>query len=52
MLLLIFLGSINLIILGILGDYIGKIFLNSTGKPAYILKELNFSNTNKKRDIK
>jgi len=37
----LFLGSINLLMLGILGEYIGKILIESKGRPNYIIKKTN-----------
>lgn len=33
------LGSINLFILGIVGDYLYKILNTTSGKPPYVIKE-------------
>lgn len=38
-----FFGAMNLLTLGILGDYMGKIFINSIKTAPYVLKELNIS---------
>jgi glycosyltransferase involved in cell wall biosynthesis len=35
----LFIGGIQLIMLGIVGEYIGKLFIQSKGRPPYILKE-------------
>ena len=37
---IVFFGSINLIVLGIIGDYIGKIFLESKKRPSFIVREI------------
>jgi|TARA_B110000483_G_scaffold233349_1_gene302003 glycosyltransferase involved in cell wall biosynthesis len=36
----VFFGSINLIVLGIIGDYIGKIFLESKRRPSFVVREI------------
>ncbi len=36
-----FLGAGTLLMLGIIGEYIGKMFLQSKGRPNYIIKETN-----------
>jgi dolichol-phosphate mannosyltransferase len=37
----LFLGAANLLTIGILGEYIGKLFIQAKGRPNYIIKELN-----------
>lgn len=39
-------GSLNLLFLGILGEYIGKLFVQSKGRPSYIIKEIDEKLTN------
>ena len=36
---ILFLGSINLIVIGILGEYIGRIFIESKNRPIYLIKK-------------
>jgi glycosyltransferase involved in cell wall biosynthesis len=40
LLITVFFGSINLIVLGIIGDYIGKIFLESKRRPSFVVREI------------
>ncbi|MDO4224930.1 MAG: glycosyltransferase family 2 protein [Bergeyella zoohelcum] len=40
---IVFLGGLQLIILGIIGIYIGKIFKQTKDRPSYIIKENNFN---------
>jgi len=35
------LGAINLLLMGFIGEYIGRIFIQGKGRPAYIIKETN-----------
>ncbi|TGL98126.1 glycosyltransferase [Leptospira barantonii] len=37
----LFMGGVQLIVLGILGEYIGKMFLQTKNRPSYIIKESN-----------
>ena len=36
---ILFLGSIHLIVIGILGEYIGRIFIESKNRPIYLIKK-------------
>ena len=38
----LFIGGIQLIILGIIGEYLGKLFIQSKGRPNYIIREKSF----------
>ncbi|MCS6956036.1 MAG: glycosyltransferase family 2 protein [Candidatus Calescibacterium sp.] len=40
---ILFIGGIQLIVLGILGSYIGKIFMQSKNRPIYVIKETFFN---------
>ena len=36
----VFFGSINLIMMGIIGEYIGKIFLESKKRPSFVIRKI------------
>jgi len=46
-----FIGGIQLIMIGILGEYIGKIFIESKKRPHYIIKENSFDNMKCENDV-
>ncbi|MBF0786583.1 MULTISPECIES: glycosyltransferase family 2 protein [unclassified Streptococcus] len=46
---ILFLGGLQLLSIGILGKYIGKIFTETKKRPIYIIKEANFPNLKEKR---
>ncbi|MFD2289479.1 hypothetical protein ACFSKN_01110 [Mariniflexile gromovii] len=37
----LFIGGVNMILLGIIGEYIGKIFMQSKNRPYYLVKKTN-----------
>ena len=39
---IVFFGGLNLIVLGIIGVYIGKLFMQSKGRPNYLIRETNY----------
>lgn len=39
---IVFFGCLNLIVLGIIGIYIGKLFMQSKGRPNYLIKNTNY----------
>lgn len=36
----LFIGGMQLIMIGIIGEYLGKLFIQSKGRQAYIIKEM------------
>jgi dolichol-phosphate mannosyltransferase len=38
----LFMGGIQLIMIGILGEYLGKLFIENKRRPNYIISETNF----------
>lgn len=38
----VFFGGLNLIVLGIIGVYVGKLFMQSKGRPNYLIKDTNY----------
>ena len=38
----VFFGGLNLIVMGIIGIYVGKLFMQSKNRPNYLIKETNY----------
>jgi glycosyltransferase involved in cell wall biosynthesis len=47
---ILFIGGLQLLCLGIVGKYLGKIFLETKKRPIYIVKETNVKKEDKKHD--
>lgn len=41
----LFIGGLNLLMLGIIGEYLGKVFIENKKRPNYIISETNLTNT-------
>lgn len=39
---ILFVGSANLLVLGIIGEYLGRLFIESKGRPLFIIRETTF----------
>lgn len=44
MLVLLFIGGITMILLGIIGEYVGKLYIQSKKRPYFLIKESNIKN--------
>jgi dolichol-phosphate mannosyltransferase len=49
---IMFFGGMQMIVLGIIGIYIGKIFIQSKQRPGYIIKDTNLNTFKENNDIK
>ena len=41
---ILFIGGVNMILLGIIGEYIGKLYIQSKNRPYYLIKKTNVKN--------
>jgi dolichol-phosphate mannosyltransferase len=44
-------GSVNLFVAGVLGEYLGRLYIQSKGRPLYIIQEMISSKRTKKKRI-
>jgi glycosyltransferase involved in cell wall biosynthesis len=49
---ILFMGSFQIFIIGIIGEYVGRMFIEVKSRPLYITKEVIDADTNKKNKVK
>ncbi|KFI91124.1 glycosyltransferase [Bifidobacterium saguini DSM 23967] len=52
MVVMLFLGGVQLLCLGIIGEYLGRIFMQTKGRPNYLIEESKLSSNNQAVDKK